>query len=197
MPTSNAFHGGRARASAFHGGRVPGLMGGFSPMVLSNDTPADHEGLDNDIFFDACEDFGDDTRHKYPGVSWSCAWRKQGSIAWNVLSIDINIICPACCSEREVCTYGFEIHCASWAHMCSSTNCHQHEELCVRTPSYWFICRGVSVFFGEVFLVKHIYYIYNMNFYFYIYNMKYYLQHEVLFLERHMILWGGGTTGSE
>jgi hypothetical protein len=62
MATSNVFHGDRARASVFHWVRVPGLMDGFSPMVLSNVTPSDHEGqwhflwrvwrfLDNDIFF--------------------------------------------------------------------------------------------------------------------------------------------------
>ncbi len=44
MTTSNVFHGDRGRASVFHWVRVPGLMDGFSPMVLSNATPSDHEG---------------------------------------------------------------------------------------------------------------------------------------------------------
>ena len=50
MPSSNAYHGGRAR----------GLMAVFNSTVLPNSTHAHHEGLDPDNFFEVSEFFDDD-----------------------------------------------------------------------------------------------------------------------------------------
>ena len=62
MPSSNAFHGGRAR----------GLMAVFNSAVLPNSTHADHAGLEPDIFFEASEFFDDDVDlHEWEGGS-SC-----------------------------------------------------------------------------------------------------------------------------
>jgi hypothetical protein len=65
MSTSNAFHGGRARAT-FARGRSTDLSAGFTPMVSSNDTPVNvtpvnhYDDDDADIFFDVCEVLGND-----------------------------------------------------------------------------------------------------------------------------------------
>jgi hypothetical protein len=104
MPTSNAFHGGRARAT-FARGRATDLSAGFTPMVSSNDTPVNvtpvnhYDDDDADIFFDACEVLGNDENDK--------------SITSDVLSVPINVIREARCSDREICTHSFEIHCNS------------------------------------------------------------------------------------
>ncbi len=60
MPTSNAFHGGRARAT-FSQGTATALPAGFTPKVSSNVTPVRHyDDDDADIFFDTCEALGND-----------------------------------------------------------------------------------------------------------------------------------------
>jgi hypothetical protein len=66
MPSSNAYLGGKPRVNfaQFHGGRVPDLTAEFDPTVLSNATLVNHDDLDTDIFFDACEACGDDANAK-------------------------------------------------------------------------------------------------------------------------------------
>ena len=60
MPSSNAYHGGRARATyAQYVGAGDGSPDSLSPNATpANVTPVNHD--DADIFFDACEFIGDD-----------------------------------------------------------------------------------------------------------------------------------------
>jgi hypothetical protein len=61
MPSSNATHGGKARACfAVFCRTAPAPPAAFDPIVLSNTTLDNHDDLDTDIFFDACEVFGDE-----------------------------------------------------------------------------------------------------------------------------------------
>jgi hypothetical protein len=43
---------------------TPTLIAALDPTVLSNDTFVNHDDLDTDIFFDACEVCGDDANAK-------------------------------------------------------------------------------------------------------------------------------------